>query len=179
MDNDEDEDNDMEKNIYKNIKVAAPGSSEETIASLKIMQQMQKSHTALAKKKIAEMEQEKKLTDERVKQLVRRLVEKDSKLKKQEETISYLKSELDYVRKDNYIGRLGQVILKTLQPLLKMGNRQSDGEKLGDRYDMIGLDEITGAIFAAKKSPELKFRSHKSLLRSLKSTRRLCGVGLD
>ena len=71
--------------VYDNIKVAAPGSSEETIASLKTMQQMQKSHTAIAKKKIVEMEKEKKLIDERVKQLVRRLVEKDSKVKKLEE----------------------------------------------------------------------------------------------
>ena len=65
--------------MFKNIHVAAPGSSEETIASLKTMQQMQKSHTEIAKKKIVVMEKERKIIDERVKQLVRRLVEKDSK----------------------------------------------------------------------------------------------------
>ena len=156
MDNDEDESNEQEKDIHKNIKVAAPGSSEETIASLKIMQQMQKSHTALAKKKIAEMEQEKKLTDERVKQLVRRLVEKDSKLKKQEETISYLKGELDYSKQKNEqsisTSLVQSGIQKSPSATSKNGrNRQSDGGKTdGDNYDMIGLDEITGAIFASK-----------------------------
>ena len=142
--------------VYDNIKVAAPGSSEETIASLKTMQQMQKSHTAIAKKKIVEMEKEKKLIDERVKQLVRRLVEKDSKVKKLEETITYLKGELSYSKN------------KAKKKLSPPGTRhdshknadstspsnihvddKSSEEKLGESYDMIGLEEITGAMFAS------------------------------
>ena len=142
--------------VYDKIKVAAPGSSEETIASLKTMQQMQKSHTAIAKKKIVEMEKEKKLIDERVKQLVRRLVEKDSKVKKLEETITYLKGELSYSKN------------KAKKKLSPPGTRhdshknadstspsnihvddKSSEEKLGESYDMIGLEEITGAMFAS------------------------------
>ena len=160
IDNDDDESSEQEKNIHKNIKVAAPGSSEETIASLKIMQQMQKSHTTLAKKKIAEMEREKKLTDERVKQLVRRLVEKDSKLKKQEETISYLKGELDYSKRKNEESISTSLVQDGIEKSpatsknVEIGD--SGGKKVGDNYDMIGLDEITGAMFAASKSPEIQ-----------------------
>merc|ERR1712185_457448 len=80
----------------------------------------------------------------------------DSKVKKLEETIAYLKGELSYSKN------------KAKKKLSPPGTRhdshknadstspsnihvddKSSEEKLGESYDMIGLEEITGAMFAS------------------------------